>query len=278
MNGKITTFEWAVEHFDLDQIAESGQAFRWTRRGPENYAIPAGNQFCVAYMTTPDRLAVRCPENCAAFWRYYFGLGDAYPEYWGVIDAWAERDGPDAYLTRAARAASGMVILHQPQWETMVSFLASQNNNIPRIKASMAAMCRRHGKHITTMDGEEYDTFPEPGALDHVDQLTGLGLGYRDKYIAGLARLVTAGHLSLPTLQAMDYNRAKAVLKSVPGIGEKVANCILLYGMGHLGAFPVDTWIKRVLDREFSSGFPVERYARFAGLVQQLIFYYERRQ
>lgn len=74
----------------------------------------------------------------------------------------------------------------------------------------------------------------------------------------------------------MDYDRAKAVLKAVPGIGEKVANCILLYGMGHLEAFPVDTWIRRVLDREFRDGFPAERYAGFAGLVQQIIFYYER--
>ena len=102
MNGKTTTFEWPVSHFDLDQIAESGQVFRWERRGPCNYLIPAGDQVCVAYMTTPDKLAIRCPENRAAFWRYYFGLGDPYPEYWQTINTWVERDGPDAYLSRAA--------------------------------------------------------------------------------------------------------------------------------------------------------------------------------
>ena len=109
-----------------------------------------------------------------------------------------------------------------------------------------------------------------------VNDLQGLGLGYRDKYLAGMAQAVAHGGIDPANLLAMDYDRAKAVLKAVPGIGEKVANCILLYGMGHLEAFPVDTWIRRVLDREFRDGFPAERYAGFTGLVQQIIFYYER--
>lgn len=276
MIGKIGTFEWTVAHFDLDQIAESGQVFRWERRGPQNYAITAGDHFCVAYMTAPDRLAVRCRDRAAAFWRYYFGLGDDYPEYWQTINTWAERDGPDAYLTRAAEATGGMVVLHQPAWEAMASYVISQNNNIPRIKSSVKKLCRKFGKLITTPDGEQYYTFPEPGLLCEAADLADLGLGYRDKYLAGLAGAIISGALDMTTLEAMDYARAKAMLKAIPGIGEKVANCILLYGMGHLGAFPVDTWIRRVLDREFPDGFPMERYAGFGGLVQQIIFYYER--
>lgn len=275
--GNVTTFEWPVEHFDLDQIAESGQVFRWERRGPENYAIPAGGHFCVAYMTAPNRLAVRCREHLAIFWRHYFGLGDARTEHWQVINTWAERDGPDAYLSRAAEAAGGMAIIHQTAWEALASFVISQNNNIPRIKSSVKKLCQRFGQMITTPDDELYFTFPEPGLLCDVSDLQGLGLGYRDKYLAGLAAAITAGALDLDKLEAMDYNRAKAVLKAVPGIGEKVANCVLLYGMGHLEAFPVDTWIRRVLEREFPDGFPLERYAGFAGLVQQIIFYYERK-
>lgn len=276
MIGKIATFEWPVEHFSLDQIAESGQVFRWERRGPENYAIPAGDRFCVAYMTAPDRLAVRCRENMAAFWRYYFALGDDYASYWQTINVWAERDGPAAYLSQAARTASGMVILHQPVWEAAASFLISQNNNIPRIKATVAKLCRRFGRQITTPDGDTYTTFPEPGQLCDLDDLAGMGLGYRDKYLAGLACAVSSGTLRLDTVAAMDYARAKAILKAVPGVGEKVANCVLLYGMGHLEAFPVDTWINRVLEREFRDGFPINRYAGFGGLIQQLIFYHER--
>lgn len=158
----------------------------------------------------------------------------------------------------------------------MASFMISQNNNIPRIRASVSALCRRFGKKITTVDGEEYYTFPPPEALTDAAELAGLGLGYRDKYMAAMARAITGGGLDVPMVSAMDYTRAKAVLKAIPGIGEKVANCILLYGMGHLEAFPVDTWIRRVLDREFPDGFPMERYAGFCGLVQQMIFYYER--
>ena len=155
--------------------------------------------------------------------------------------------------------------------------MISQNNNIPRIKAAIEAVCRRFGHMVTLPGGGCYYTFPEPEALTEAEDLAGLGLGYRDKYIAALASAVASGNMDPAKMATMDYTTAKAILKAAPGIGEKVANCILLYGMGHLEAFPVDVWIKRVLDREFPDGFPMGRYIGCAGLVQQIIFYYERK-
>ena len=265
-----------VAHFNLGQIAKSGQTFRWIRQGPQTYTIPAAGDYCTAFMPERDQLKIRCRADMVNFWRRYFGLCDPYPEYWATIDTWAEKDGPEAYLTKAAAYADGMVILRQPTWEAAASFVISQNNNIPRIKAIIEAICRRFGHMITLPSGGWVYTFPEPEKLADVAALGGLGLGYRDKYLAALASAVAGGSVNLEAMATMDYETAKAGLKALPGIGEKVANCILLYGLGHLEAFPVDVWIRRILEREFPDGFPVSRYAGFAGLVQQIMFYYER--
>ena len=129
---------------------------------------------------------------------------------------------------------------------------------------------------ITLPSGGWVYTFPEPEKLADAATLGGLGLGYRDKYLAALAAAVAGGGVDLEKLATTDYEAAKEALKAIPGIGEKVANCILLYGLGHLEAFPVDVWIRRVLEREFPDGFHAGRYAGFAGLVQQIMFCYER--
>lgn len=265
-----------VDHFNLGQIAKSGQTFRWIRQGPQTYTIPAAGDYCTAFMPERDQLKIRCRADMVNFWRRYFGLCDPYPEYWATIDAWAEKDGPEAYLTKAAAHADGMVILRQPTWEAAASFVISQNNNIPRIKSIIEALCRRFGHMITLPSSGWTYTFPEPEKLADVAALGGLGLGYRDKYLAALASAVAGGSVNLEAMTTMDYETAKEALKAIPGIGEKVANCILLYGLGHLEAFPVDVWIRRILEREFPDGFPVSRYAGFAGLVQQIMFYYER--
>lgn len=264
-----------VDHFSLEQIARSGQTFRWIRQGPQTYAIPAAGDYCTAFMPGPGQLKIRCRADMVNFWRRYFGLCDPYPEYWAIINAWAEKDGPEAYLTKAAAYADGMVILHQPPWEAAASFVISQNNNIPRIKSIIEALCRRFGHMVMLPSSGWTYTFPEPEQLTDAAALPP-GLGYRDKYLAALASAVASGDLNLEGLAMTDYANAKEALKATPGIGDKVANCILLYGLGHLEAFPVDVWIRRILDREFPDGFPAGRYAGFAGLVQQIMFYYER--
>ena len=288
------TFDFPGERLDLDKVAASGQCFRWTPapKVPGAYIVPAAGLCATIHRldglvrvhehtisnanpTSPESLSAR------AWWRHYLDEGSENCERWAVLDYFAARD-PDAYLSRATRSADGMRLLRQEPFETLVSFIISQNNNIPRIKRTIEALCRRFGKHHYTPDrrgnfpGAEWWDFPEPEALTDEGALQGLGLGYRDAYVANAARAVSTGRLDLENLPLVLYAEARARLKMLPGVGDKVADCVCLYGLGHIEAFPIDVHIRRVLEREYSGAFPFSQFGSYAGFVQQLIFYYER--
>lgn len=264
----MNTYTYEVKNFDLEQIYDSGQVFSWVELDDlGRYRIFSDNKICYVRWREGGigkKLVVSCEEEDRRFWEHYLTLDQDYDEYWRILDLWAERDGADAYLSKAIKAAHGMRILNQPVWETAISFIISQNNNIPRIKKILEDICY-----------EFFEQFPGPEGLCDIKGLD-FGLGYREKYIEDFSQRVIDGGIDLNALQTMPYEEAKGILKSCNGIGDKVANCILLYGCGHLEAFPIDTWIRRVLDREFPNGFPYERYSGFCGLVQQIMFYYER--
>lgn len=144
-----------VSHFDLDKIAASGQCFRWEKLYTRKYRIPAGD--ACAYVTqTGDTLTVddqNVLTSSVEFWTNYFAVYDDYAGMRREINRYAAEDGPEAYLTRAARASDGVVILNQPIWETIVSFMVSQNNNIPRIRRSIQTICAECGTlHTSTYD------------------------------------------------------------------------------------------------------------------------------
>lgn len=272
----MSIFTFHVTHFDLDKIAESGQCFRWEKLYRRKYRIPAGCA-CAYVIQEGDTLTVEDlggEPGAEEFWANYFVVHDDYDGMWREIDRYAAEDGPEAYLSRAARAADGVVLLNQPVWETIVSFIVSQNNNIPRIRRSIEKVCDKYGTmHLTAVDW--WRDFPSPAVLSRAD-LSDIGLGYRAEYIQNLAAAVVSGRFDLNFLQTVDYDTARAYLKSVRGVGDKVANCICLFALGHKAAFPVDTWIRRAVEREFGGEFPVARYPGYAGLVQQFMFYYEK--
>ncbi len=277
---------------DLDKIAASGQCFRWAP-GPiaGSYLIPASGR-CAALYSLDGAIHVvdytvsggshpAAPDYRGSlhFWENYLGLPEA-AHWWEELETYARRE-PESYITRAAASAYGMTLLRQDPFETLISFIVSQNNNIPRIKASIEALCRRHGRrhYVPTAKGNfpgaEWWDFPEPEALTDKDKLQGLGLGYRDEYVAAAARAVASGSLSLSVLSITPHLEARARLKSLLGVGGKVAECVCLYGLGMTQAFPVDVHIRRVLEREFPEGFPFHRFPENAGFIQQLLFYHE---
>ena len=266
--------EITVEHFQLTKIAESGQCFRWQELGPDFFGIPAGGGYITARQPDDRTLLLDCtPEAYESYWRSYFGLYDNYELFYKTA---AAEQG--TYLYEAVKAADGVRILSQDFWETLVSFLISQNNNLPRIKKTISKMCESLGTPEYSRRGILYYKFPEPEALTDRAALRALGLGYRDKYIAELAENVRDGKINLADFKAMETPDARKALKKIMGIGDKVADCILLFGLHRLEAFPVDVWIKRIITEQYGGQFPLERYDGFAGVVQQYIFYFAQLQ
>lgn len=276
----LDTVNETIMHLDvcnLEQIAESGQCFRWLPVHEGGYLVHDGED--QAYIRPMgDALVVRYAGDTLVKWLRYL---DACTDYRHILESIPD---DDKYLRTAADRGRGLRILRADLWETMVSFIISQNNNIPRIKTTIYALCRKLGKPRRSLRGEVgkdlgkdfYFTFPAPADMADLDALQGLGLGYRDKYLAELARDVMFGKFRPDKLQDMPTNEARRYLKSVRGIGDKVANCILLFGLGRHDAFPVDTWMKKIIDREYGGKFPLERYQKTAGIMQQYMFYAER--
>ena len=167
--------------------------------------------------------------------------------------------------------------MKQDLWEVIVTFLISQQNNIARIKRCVQNICERYGEQKVTEGGKIYHAFPTPEALAVLEreQLDACNLGYRSKYVIRCAKSVAQGCCDLEKIAAMHYEDAKAELLKLYGVGEKVAECICLFGLHHLQAFPIDTHIKQALDGNHGKGFPLERYRGFEGVMQQYIFYWE---
>ena len=280
------------KNINLTQIADSGQCFRMKKiddgdgqapkraagsgekEGPDaagshvTYEIIARSRRVIATQEK-DGITLDCddPED-VAFWKKYFDV-DTDTDY-ACVQSLA--DPKDAYLTAAVRAGSGIRILRQDLWEMLVTFLISQQNNIPRIHKCIDKVCREYGEQFPHHYG-----FPAPESMADLrdDELMPCNLGYRSKYVVRAARAVAGGELDLDGISAMDYREAREALLQVYGVGAKVADCICLFGLHHLNAFPVDTHVRQVLDREYGGDFPFDRYEGYAGVIQQYIFYKE---
>lgn len=251
---------------DLDKIADSGQCFRWRKQGKQDYIIPAyGKELHIKQDGPEGQLELDCSwEEYEAIWENYFDLKTDYSKYTEVL----RESRTPRYLHEAEKAARGIRILKQDLWEVILSFIISQNNNIPRIKGNIEKLCERFGGFP---DARQI-AIKGPGGIE------GLGLGYRQNYIidAALSFYGDGDGSTERILRSLTYKEAMKYLTTWPGIGPKVANCICLYGLGYKEAFPRDVWIKRIEAEHFKGHFPEEDYPGFAGVLQQYIFYYER--
>nr|WP_294490832.1 DNA glycosylase [uncultured Mediterraneibacter sp.] len=263
-------------HFSIPQICESGQCFRLDAAAENMYELLAGDKYLKIQADEDDgenrKTVLYCTqEEYEQFWRRYFDLDASYSDYIGRIDK------RDEYLREAAAFGDGIRILRQDIWEMIVTFILSQQNNIPRIKGLIRAISERYGQRRESDEGRVYYTFPDARSLSLAseEELRGLKLGYRSKYICKTAEMIAAGTLDLKSLEEMDYQNARRELMRLPGIGGKVADCICLFALHKMDAFPVDTHINKVLEDRYMSGFPFERYKGCAGVMQQYIFYYD---
>lgn len=260
-----------VENFNAAQICQSGQCFRMNEKSDMHFSVIAGGRYLEL-----EQQGKECTFYCDEiefhdFWKEYFDLEEDYASYIDKIST------NDTYLTCAAEFGCGIRILRQDLWEMIVSFLISQQNNIARIRRCIGNICEKYGERLVNAKGEEYYAFPAPEALAGLeeDALMECNLGYRSKYVVRAAKSVVSGECDLEAIRQMSYKRAKEELLKLYGVGEKVADCICLFALHHLEAFPVDTHINQALQKHYKRGFPMRRYRGCQGVLQQYIFYYE---
>lgn len=261
-----------LDNFSLREICQSGQCFRMHETDKNTYELIAGDKY-LKMSQEGSIVNFYCSDmEFICYWVPYFDIDADYSQYINKINP------RDQYLTEAAQCGSGIRILRQDLWEMIITFLISQQNNISRIKKCIERLCTRYGEKIVLPDGTEFQAFPTPEQLSAADEseLRELGMGYRARYIVETTRSILTEEVSLDKLYEIKYyHRARKELMKLSGVGEKVADCICLFGLHHLDAFPVDTHIRQVLDEHYRRGFPNRRYHGMRGIMQQYIFYYE---
>lgn len=272
-----------IRDFCLDHIFDCGQAFRWQRQQDGSYTGIAGSHIAnIQY--EEGRLIIRntSEEEFQNFWRSYLDLDRDY----GKIKAALSENDP--IIKSAIRSGEGIRLLQQDKWETLLSFIISQNNHIPRIKGCIESLCSNFGEYAGAYEGRDYYTFPAPETLAALstEDLAVCRLGYRANYLIktakqaaedGLDRLEAAGTREMTSQQAFDY------VSSFCGVGPKVANCILLFSMGKYDRFPVDVWMKKVMEQLYGITNPKEMqlfaektFGPYSGFAQQYLFYHIR--
>lgn len=248
--------------FDLQKTFECGQCFRFNKNADGSYSGIAYGKALTLYQK-PDGVelfGVTKQEFDDIFFDY-FDLSRDYNKINEILSR-------DKVLKDIIPFSHGIRILNQQPFETVVSFIISASNNIPRIKKIIASLCENFG---------ENNAFPSPETLAEctVDDLAVIRAGFRDKYIIDCAKKIASGQIDLAKIKLMDYKSASAELQKINGVGGKVADCSLLFGFGFVNAFPKDVWIKRILNHFY--GVTDERTLEFygyGGIAQQYLFYY----
>ena len=266
--------------FDLDETLDCGQAFRWERIDKESKDadVLSNIDFDKAYkgfrLNTPLLISQKkidknkdaskitlhntSEDDFLGIWVDYFDLQTDYSVLKKAFSS-------DETMSSACKFAPGIRMLKQDKWEALCSFIISQNNNIPRIKGIISRMC------------EHYGGFPsyEQLADETVESLSFLRAGFRAKYLIDAAQRLSSGELDLDDISTMDLEPARKSLMTIKGVGPKVAECALLYGMYRTDAFPVDVWIKRVMKEYYPNGLP-DCVKGQEGIAQQYLFHYIR--
>ena len=267
---------------DLDQTLDCGQCFRWQRQPEGSWvgvvesrtvrAALTGEGLCIEGLAGPD------PEQEPDFWRRYFALDLDYD----ALCARMRENCPR--MAGCIDAAPGIRVLRQPFFEALITFIISQNNNIPRIRAIVGRLCQGLGQELAAKDGTIYHAFPTPQRLARLapEDLAFLRAGWRAEYILDAARKVSVGLVREEALRRMPLEEARALLRTIQGVGPKVADCTLLYGLGRWEAYPVDVWIRRADQALFSrrvrdpAAYLNRRTGGAAGIAQQYIFAWAR--
>ena len=283
--------------FSLEHTLRCGQLFRWEKLGDWWYGVVADR--VVKIIQIGDRLMFQSfPEEAnQGFIENYLRLDDDLPSILSKISK-------DEHMRRAIKLFRGLRISRQEPWECLISYICATYKNIPAIKKMIHNISQRFGKRIT-FDGYDFYTFPKPNDLAQTSpkELRSCGLGFRAERVLETSKILNQGDFALEALKSLDYRKTKQELLSLPGVGPKVADCVLLFSLEKLEAFPVDVWMKRAatnlynshFDSSFVKGvsskssitqkeyetinsFGREYFGRYAGYAQEYLFHFLRKQ
>ena len=274
-----------IKDFNLDHIFDCGQCFRWERQEDGSYTGTAMGKIVNMRFELEGRLIV---DNCTEeeftqIWTPYLDLERDYAKIKSSLQG--------EEIQRAMKYGYGIRILKQDFWEALLSFIISQNNNIPRIKGCIEALTRCCGEKIGTYKGKDYYALPEPETLANMtpDKLAECRLGYRGPYLIKTAQKVLekggAEAAEKELRNSETFEDVQEALREYPGVGPKVASCTALFGLGFLDAFPIDVWMRRVMHRLYGmdekdvrsmEDFAKKNFAPYGGIAQQYLFYYIR--
>lgn len=268
------------DSFILSHIFDCGQCFRWNPNSDGSYTgVAKGKALRISQTENEIVFHNTSIEDFHNVWEDYFDLKTDYSQI-------KNRLSSDSVLKNAIGYGEGIRILRQDLWECTVSFIISASNNIPRIKKIIDLFCSNFGEKIYYM-GKEFHTFPTPEktASLTLDDLGIIKSGFRDKYILDAAKKFVSGEISYEKLSEMSSENAKKALTEIRGVGNKVSDCIMLFGLSRCESFPVDVWIKRIMeycyfDNKQSidniSAFSKEKFDSLGGYAQQYLFFYAR--
>ncbi len=258
--------------FSLRHTLESGQFFRW-KKCADTYTVHRGDHL-FRIRQEGDRLHIEGADEL--FIHTFFALDHAPRE----VEASLRRD---RRLREAVDIYHGLRLLRQEPWECTAAFITSMASNIPRITGNLEDIARTYGRPLRLGTYASH-AFPRPGEFGNEAGLRRLRLGFRAKYLVEAGRLARSGLLD--EIAALPRDEAREALQVIPGVGEKVADCVLLFAYGHGAAFPVDTWIRRVMTGMFFDGkrtpdraireFASERWGDLAGYAQQFLYVWSR--
>lgn len=256
-----------VKDFDLALTLDSGQLFRYEPHG-DGFIVGSFDRF---FALEQNRNTLILNHGSLEEIQNFFRLDDDLPGVFATAPH---------HIRQLFRALRGLRLTRQNPWECLVSFVLSASSSILTIKRRVATLCRLYGKEVSVL-GRTCHTFPEPGSLGSERELRQLGMGFRASYLDALNRTVDLAFLS--ELKKLNYEEAHKRLTSLPGVGSKVADCVLLFSCEHLQAFPVDVWIKRAMrlfhfpSLERLRSFAQQLYGPYAGYYQQYLYHWVRK-
>lgn len=249
---------------------DCGQCFRWNRQSDGSY-IGVAHKRAVRLTYENGSIVLRgASEKDRPLWEEYFDVARDY-------SAVKEKIGSSDIMKKAIQFGSGIRILKQDFFETLISFIISQQSSIPKIKRSIELLCSAYGEEIG-LSGRRFWAFPSAEALQGVteEDYCGLGVGYRAKYIEAAVHGVLSGEIDENALRSGDTQAARNTLLKIYGVGNKVADCILLFSLARFDSFPVDVWIRRVIEEDLGGQDGKKLFGEYSGFAQQYLFYWKR--